>query len=149
MTACSLQQPTIPSFWIAPLSVGSTESLTYRFQVRGSALSSSAPSAARIEPLSDDVLIGAAALTLPMRPGHILSAAVTNAARNAIVHGVPLREALTARLLDVFDPTEVDRDAFCLVAYESLGMTQREIARLLSVSHPTVGAAIRRARETL
>ena len=99
-----------------------------------------------IEPLPEDVLVGAAALTHDATGSHI-ERAVTNAARNAIVHGVPLREVLTARLLDAFDPSEVERDEFCLVAYESLGMTQREIARLLDVSHPTVGAAIRKARE--
>ena len=101
-----------------------------------------------IEPLSEDALVGAAALT-PDATGSHIERAVANAARNAIIRGAPLPEELTARLLDAFDPSDVDRDAFCLVAHESLGMSQREIARLLDVSHPTVGAAIRRAREAI
>lgn len=99
-----------------------------------------------IEPLTEAVLVGAAALT-PDATGSYIERAVNEAARNAIIHDKPLQEALTAMLLEAFDPSEVDRDAFCLTATESLGMTQREIARLLDVSHPTVGAAIRRARE--
>ena len=100
-----------------------------------------------IEPLTEAVLVGAAALT-PDATGSYIERVVSDAARNAIIHGKPLQEALTAMLLEAFDPSAIDRDAFCLTASESLGMTQREIARLLDVSHPTVGAAIRRARET-
>ena len=98
-----------------------------------------------IESLTEDVLVGAAALT-PDTTGSHIERAVTDAARNAIIHGTPLNEVLTGRLLDAFDPGAVDRDEFCLIAHESLGMSQREIARLLDVSHPTVGAAIRKAR---
>ena len=99
-----------------------------------------------IEPLDEAVLVGAAALT-PKATGSHIERVVHDAARNAIIHGKPLQETLTAMLLDALDPSEVDRDAFCFTASESLGMTQREIAQLLDVSHPTVGAAIRRARE--
>lgn len=99
-----------------------------------------------IEPLAEAVLVGAAALT-PDATGSYIERAVSDAARNSIIHDKPLQDALTAMLLEEFDPSEVDRDTFCLTASESLGMTQREIARLLDVSHPTVGAAIRRARE--
>lgn len=100
-----------------------------------------------IEPLAEEVLAWATALT-PDATGSHIERVVSDAARNAIIHGKPFQEALTAILLEAFDPSGVDREAFCLTASESLGMTQRQIARLLDVSHPTVGAAIRRARET-
>ncbi len=100
-----------------------------------------------VEPLTEAVLVGAAALT-PGATGSHIERVVKDAARNAIIYDKPLHETLAALLIEAFDPSQVDRDAFCLTASESLGMTQREIARLLDVSHPTVGAAIRRAKQT-
>ena len=100
-----------------------------------------------VDVLSDEVLSGAAALAGNVT-GSQIQRLVSSAARRAVVDGTPLADALMARLFESFEPDKIDRAEFCRSAHEVFGMTHRQIAKLLGVSHPTVGTAIRSARQS-
>lgn len=68
--------------------------------------------------------------------------------RKAILHQVALEEALVGELLTQFPDAET-RDRLWQHAHERVGMSNRRIATLVGVSHPTVAAGIKRAKELM
>lgn len=87
-------------------------------------------------------MITAAALAFDGESGAGLERLVDQAGRAAVVDDTPLStvfgELIAERLLSEVTSRE-QRVAFAGIASEELGMTQREIASILGVSHPTVG----------
>ncbi|HUC00401.1 MAG TPA: AAA family ATPase [Solirubrobacterales bacterium] len=99
------------------------------------------------EPPSDTVL-SACALAFDGQNGSFLERAVAEAARIAVLEGGSFAQGLSllaiAHLDDAAPPESRERrSAFAALANEQLGMSQREIAELLEVSHPTVGKLIK------
>lgn len=93
------------------------------------------------EPPSE-AAIAASALAFDGESGAGLERIVAQAGRAAIVDGTPLSETygwLAAERLRSECTTREQRAAFAGIASEQLGMTQREIASILGVTHPTVG----------
>jgi SpoVK/Ycf46/Vps4 family AAA+-type ATPase len=86
--------------------------------------------------------VAASALAFDGESGAGLERLVAQAARAAIVEGIPLPKTfgwLVAERLLSEHTTREQRSAFAGIASEQLGMTQREIAPILGVTHPTVG----------
>jgi len=99
-----------------------------------------------------ETMVAAAALALEELSGAELERLVAQVARDSVLGGEPIAAALE-RL--AFDPLRskgrsdrLRRAAFAGLAAER-GMTQREIAELLDISHPTVGALVAEWRETV
>ncbi|WP_207402770.1 AAA family ATPase [Rathayibacter sp. SD072] len=67
--------------------------------------------------------------------------------RKAVLHDTPLDEAITAECVTQF-PTSALRGQVWRHAHERFGMSNRRIAGLAGLSHPTVAAGIRHAGET-
>jgi MoxR-like ATPase len=90
----------------------------------------------------DDVLLPAVALALDGASGADLTQVVARAARGAIVNETPHEQALAELALDSLRNGSADtveaRAAFCATAIDVLGMSQREIAKVLGITHPTV-----------
>jgi SpoVK/Ycf46/Vps4 family AAA+-type ATPase len=101
----------------------------------------------------DESVLNACALAMDGMTGADIVATVERAARSAIVSDVDVRQLLTQASLELLsgrEKTDSDaRMAFAAVASEQLGLSNREIAKLLNVSHPTVSRLIRdwRTRE--
>lgn len=68
------------------------------------------------------------------------------AQRRALLSGANTRDELFRSLLWRGHPTGEARDELWFRAVEDLGMTRRAVAALAGVSHPTVSAAVKRAR---
>lgn len=91
-----------------------------------------------------------AAVTLG-RPGAHLHRLVRDVARRAVLHGASpsmgpqLVEAATRELLHHAQHDDRARVAFSRVATERLGLSQREVARRLGVSHVQVGRWLRQS----
>lgn len=68
--------------------------------------------------------------------------------RRAILHDLTLEQVVVAELIEQF-PTSDQRDRVWLHAHEQLGMSNRKIATLAGVSHPTVAAGLRHAKGEL
>jgi SpoVK/Ycf46/Vps4 family AAA+-type ATPase len=96
-------------------------------------------------------VIDACALAFDGESGSFLERAVADAARTAVLEDTSLSQALAAIAMRRLDASDLDsrerRAAFAATANEQLGMTQREIADLLGISHPTVGKLIKEWRE--
>lgn len=99
-----------------------------------------------------ELAIAACALAFEGESGAGLERLVSQAARMSVIAGVPLSRALGELALGQLrgDTAErSERAAFAGLASELLGMTQREIALLLGVSHVTVGKLIAEWRVTV
>lgn len=95
--------------------------------------------------LPSEATIAAAALAFDDASGADLERTVSQAARSAVLDGEPLSTILETMALEPLRTGgRSDRDrraAFAGLATE-IGMTQRQIAELLDVTHPTVGALV-------
>lgn len=65
--------------------------------------------------------------------------------RKAILHDLALEQVVVTELIEQF-PTSDLRNRIWLHAHEQLGMSNRKIATLAGVSHPTVATSIRQAK---
>jgi len=101
---------------------------------------------------SCDVL-AACALALNGSSGADLEQTVAHAARRAVLDEVSFERILSETVLkplgDWSDADTTERAAFCALAIDQLGLSQREIAKLLGISHPTVGKLAQRWRTEL
>ena len=75
-----------------------------------------------------------------------LTSLVVQATRRAVVTKGELNSELVRSLVDVTSPSGAARDRLCFAASDRLGMSNRAIAELVGVSHPTVSRAIERAQ---
>jgi SpoVK/Ycf46/Vps4 family AAA+-type ATPase len=96
-------------------------------------------------------VIGACAVAFDGESGSALESLVAQAARGALLEeeevGRRLAQIAFDRLEDAPDSeSRARRAAFAATASEQLGMTQREIAEILGVSHPTVGKLVKEWR---
>lgn len=95
--------------------------------------------------LPSSTAIAAAALALEGLSGADLERVVSQAARSSVIGGEPITVALNNIAIEPLrSAARDDRDrraAFAALAAEN-GMTQREIAEILDVTHPTVGKLI-------
>ena len=66
--------------------------------------------------------------------------------RRSVLDGRPLRDVLLAELLPTATEPGSERDRLWSAAADYLGFSNRQIAAQVGVSHPTVAAAIKRAR---
>ena len=92
-----------------------------------------------------DLVLSAIAAAYEGSSGAALERLVAQSARTAIVGKEPISEVLAREALGPLRADDASRDrraAFAGLAAET-GMTQREIASLLGVSHPTVGKLIK------
>lgn len=96
---------------------------------------------------SRDVL-AACALALKGSSGADLEQTVAHAARRAVLNEASFERILSETVLkplgDRSDADTTERAAFCALAIDQLGLSQREIAKLLGISHPTVGKLAQR-----
>jgi SpoVK/Ycf46/Vps4 family AAA+-type ATPase len=69
----------------------------------------------------------------------------STAARRSALNGTDLEDQLLIEVLDRLTPGEL-RDTVWLQLSDGAGLTNRQLAHLSGVSHPTVGAGIKRAR---
>lgn len=90
----------------------------------------------------DDDLLSAVALALEGKSGAGVAQVVAQAARGAVVNDTPhdrgLADLAFASIRDGSVDAPEARAAFCAAAVDVLGMSQREVAKILGVSHPTV-----------
>lgn len=95
--------------------------------------------------LPSETTIAAAALAFNDASGADLERTVSQAARSAVLDGEPLSTILETMALEPLRTggrgDRHRRAAFAGLATE-IGMTQRQIAELLDVTHPTVGALV-------
>lgn len=99
-----------------------------------------------------ELAIAACALAFEGESGAGLERLVSQAARVTVITGMPLSRALGELALGQLRADGAERSeraAFAGLASELLGMTQREIASLLGVSHVTVGKLIAEWRATV
>lgn len=68
--------------------------------------------------------------------------------RKAILHDLALEQVVVNELIEQY-PTSESRNQLWRHAHERLGMSNRKIATLAGVSHPTVATAIKQAKETM
>lgn len=66
--------------------------------------------------------------------------------RRAILHELPLEQVVVAELIEQF-PTSASRDRLWRHAHDRLDLSNRKIAALAGVTHPTVATAIRQAKD--
>ncbi|MDO3399184.1 ATP-binding protein [Mycolicibacterium neoaurum] len=66
--------------------------------------------------------------------------------RRAILHDITTEEVVVGELIAQF-PASGSRSQLWRIAHEQLGMSNRKIATLAGVSHPTVATGIRQAKE--
>jgi MoxR-like ATPase len=101
--------------------------------------------------LPSEATIAAAALAFDDASGADLERTVSQAARSAVLDGEPLSTILETMALEPLRSASRNdrhrRAAFAGLATE-IGMTQRQIAELLNVTHPTVGALVSDWRRT-
>ncbi|MGE5527071.1 MAG: AAA family ATPase [Methanosarcina sp.] len=95
-----------------------------------------------------ETVLNACALAFEGESGSSLERIVSEAARVSVLEGASVSQGLAilaVARLDDGEPPESRRRriAFAALASEELGMTQRDIADLLGVSHPTVGKMIK------
>ncbi len=95
------------------------------------------------QPLPQPAIRVIASLTDGMSGSDIVRL-VANATRRSVLDERPVLEALITMLGDRADGRRSQRDELCRLASRDLGWSQRHIAQVLGVSHPTVGAALRR-----
>jgi MoxR-like ATPase len=95
--------------------------------------------------------VAALALAMDGASGADLHQAVTHAARRAVLEDCDFQVALAEialgplRASDTKDTEE--RAAFCALAVDDLGLSNREVARLLGVTHPTVSKLAKQWRD--
>ena len=94
-----------------------------------------------------DPVIGLAAEVTSGASGSDLKRLWEMSMRRSILHGTSPAEQLLRELTQLTDINNLDRDQFWLALAERLNMSCRQIATLVGVSHPTVGAGLKRARE--
>lgn len=99
---------------------------------------------------ANHTLLPAIALALDGASGADLTQLVAQAARGAIVSSTPLDRTLVELAFDDLRDgaagTIEARAAFCAMAVDVLGLSHREIAKLLGISHPTVSKLASRWR---
>lgn len=66
--------------------------------------------------------------------------------RRAILRGTAIAETFLAQLAQGYEAPSRDRDRLFAVLHDRLGMSNRQIASLVGVSHPTVSAGIKRVK---
>lgn len=102
----------------------------------------------RLDLAADAELAGACALALEGASGADIERIVFAAARHAVLAGTPVETALAdLALASLREEGHLDRErrsAFCALATRQLGMSQRAVADLLGISHPTVAKLARR-----
>ncbi len=98
----------------------------------------------------DATLIAACALALDGSTGADLERLVKRATRAALLGSAPVDRALAEVALEPLRDGAVQdsdkRAAFCAIAHHQLGISNREIAKLVGVTHPTVAKLSRRWR---
>lgn len=99
-----------------------------------------------------DSLVVACALALDGASGADLVQVASQAARRAVLDDASYEQILAELAFDGLRsaPRAMEhRAAFCAVAADELHLSHREIAKLLGISHPTVGKLARRWRNDL
>ncbi len=95
--------------------------------------------------------LAALALAMEGASGADLNQAVTHAARRAVLGEGSFERALAEIALEplqrVGAKSATQRSAFCALAVDQLGLSHREVAKLLGVTHPTVGKLAREWRD--
>jgi hypothetical protein len=95
--------------------------------------------------------VAALALAMDGSSGADLSQVVINAARRAVLGEESFEHALAEIAMQPLQRDGIksveQRSAFCAVAVDQLGLSHREVAKLLGVTHPTVGKLARHWRE--
>jgi len=102
--------------------------------------------AGRTESAHDSILELVVALT-DGSSGSDLTRLWEKAQRRSLLAGRAVDDVLLDALAAGSHRPGLDRDLLCIAMSEHLGLSNRQIAARLGVSHPTVAAAIRRARE--
>jgi ATPase family associated with various cellular activities (AAA) len=104
----------------------------------------------RLGQTPDATLVSACALALDGTTGADLERLVKRTTRAALLGSTPLDRALAEVALEPLRngaPSDTNkRAAFCTVAHDNLGISNREIAKLIGVTHPTVAELCRRWR---
>jgi MoxR-like ATPase len=104
----------------------------------------------RLDQELDPPLVAACALALEGMTGADLERLVKGVTRAAVLGSMPVAQALTETALEPLRSGARDdsdkRAAFCAVAHDHLGLSNREIAKLIGVTHPTVAKLARRWR---
>ena len=96
----------------------------------------------------DARLTGIAADLLEDATGFEVSAVATQSAKRVVLQDVTPVEALAAELSRLRVSPGPVRDQLIRALHEQLNASNREIARLVGVSHPTVAAALKRTGES-
>lgn len=98
-----------------------------------------------------DTHLPAIALALDGASAADLTQLVAQAARRAVVNDTPHDQALVDLAFDALRDGAADnvdaRAAFCATAIDVLGMSHREVAKLLGITHPTVAKLAARWRD--
>lgn len=93
----------------------------------------------------DDKSVQAIAHLMEGMSGSDVNRAMTSAVRRSVLDDRPVLEPLLEALAGgSVRPDRQLRDRLCRLAADELGWSQRRIADVLSISHPTVGSALRR-----
>jgi SpoVK/Ycf46/Vps4 family AAA+-type ATPase len=104
----------------------------------------------RLDQEPDPVLVSACALALEGMTGADLERLVKQVTRAALLGSTPVSQALAEVALEPLRSAargDTDkRAAFCAIAHDHLGLSNREIAKLVAVTHPTVAKLARRWR---
>jgi len=95
--------------------------------------------------------LAAFALAMDGASGADLNQAVTHAARRAVLGESSFERALAEIALEPLQrggaKSAAQRSAFCALGVDQLGLSHREVAKLLGVTHPTVGKLARQWRD--
>jgi SpoVK/Ycf46/Vps4 family AAA+-type ATPase len=104
----------------------------------------------RLDQAPDPALVSACALALQGMTGADLERMVKRVTRAALLGSTPVPHALAEAAFEPLRsgaPADADkRAAFSAVAHDHLGLSNREIAKLIGVTHPTVAKLARRWR---
>jgi MoxR-like ATPase len=104
----------------------------------------------RLDQESDHTMVAACALALEGMTGADLERLIKRVTRAALLGSTPVPQALAEAALEPLrSGARGDTDkraAFCALAHDYLGLSNREIAKLIGVTHPTVSKLARRWR---
>lgn len=96
--------------------------------------------------LADDTVLNMAADLLDGASGSDLTRLWLRVQRRSLLDGLPPRDVLVAELISTALDSGSQRDCLWLAMSEHLGLSNRQIAARVGVSHPTVASALKRAR---
>lgn len=95
----------------------------------------------------DEQIVGLCADALNGMSGSDLVRLWNSVRRKAVLAGKSVSDAMISEMLALPGRAGAQRDRAWLAASERLGMSARQIAQLAGVSHPTVSAALRKAKD--